>query len=89
MSKNTITIVSNQLRQSGGEFRDNPPEPHLRDVLKREHDEAQKRPNEALDKWNDLVGEMIKSRMNQGGRLHRVPLSNQQRDMEEPGMDLG
>lgn len=39
-------------------------EPHLRDILKREHDEAQKRPrNVALEKRGDAIIAMLRNNL--------------------------
>jgi hypothetical protein len=72
--------------------------PHLRDVLKREHDEAQGRPrNEALEKWGPAIAEMIERDMERRRRLEkplpqsfpsRAPAMPRKKDGPDMDMEL-
>jgi len=60
------------VRRSMEEARERSGIPPLRDVLKREYDEAQKRPrNEALEKWGSAIEEMIERDMERRRRLEK------------------
>ena len=69
--------------------------PHLRDVLKREHNEAQKRPrNEAVEKWGPTIEEMIERDIERRRRLEKPlppsfksPTPAITRKKDEPDMD--
>ena len=70
------------MRRSMARARERCAEPHLRDVLKREHDEAQARPrNEALEKWGPMIEEEIERHLERG-RCKKQP------KMDGPDMDM-
>ena len=71
------------MRQSLEAAREQAAAPPLRDVLKREYDEAQKRPrNEALEKWGPMIEAEIERDLQ---RLRRKTRSKR----DGPGMDMG
>jgi hypothetical protein len=61
-----------RLWRAIAEARQNPGVLHLRDMIKREHDEAQKRPrNEALEKWGAIIEEQMQRDMQRQERDSR------------------
>lgn len=70
--------------------------PQLRDVLKREHDEAQKRPrNIALEKWGPLIEAEIEAELARErreariARLMKSPTPRKHPGKDGPDMDMG
>lgn len=64
MSKNTLSPQAQAVRQFIEGHRRHPGEPHLRDVLKREHDESLTRSrDEALEKWGPEIEMQMEERL--------------------------
>jgi hypothetical protein len=80
MDKNIPRLRSERMRRILESVRHEPGEPHPRDILKREYDEAQKRPrNEALGKWGPAIEEQI---------MRRIRVRQKMRAHEKRGIEV-
>jgi hypothetical protein len=71
------------MRRSMEAARERCAEPHLRDVLKREHDEAQGRPrNEALEKWGPVIENEIERDLERERQQKQPKMDGPDMDME-------
>jgi hypothetical protein len=96
MKENDLTAEFYEIMHRSMErAREQAAAPPLRDVLKREHDEAQRRPrNEALEKWGPIIEEQIerdleRTRHRQPKLPGKSPIPGNHPRKDEPDMDMG
>ena len=80
MSEDSLHSGNEKLRRALEAARERHGEPHPRDILKRQYDEAQTRPrNEALEKWGPVFEEQI---------MRHLDVSRRTRTPQKDGIEI-